>query len=119
MRTFGYLISLKGLQKSLTMDSMLFFIVGGLFLVIIVEFFFLQWIIDSITKEKGKLLEENSRLTKAVISKNANEYVMTASIDKVAPEDKPRQESEYVDPDNLSDDEFDDVLGIKRTPPKG
>ncbi len=119
MRTFGCLINLKGSQKSLTMDNILFFVIGGLFLVIIVEFFFLQWIIESITKEKGKLLEENSRLTKAVISKNANEYVMTASIDKVAPEDKPRQDNDYVDPDNLSDDEFDDVLGIKRIPPKG
>jgi hypothetical protein len=100
------------------MDSILFFIIGGLFVVIIVEFFFMQWMVDVVSKEKKQLLEELSRATKAVISKNANEYVMTAAIDKVPKEETPKVESDFVDPESLSDDQFDTVLGIKRQAPK-
>ncbi len=76
------------------------------------------FIVDQHKAKEDKLLEENSRLVKAVIAKNANDYVMTASIDKVAPEEKPKIDPDLVDPDDLSDDEFDKSLGIKRTPPK-
>lgn len=71
-----------------------------------------------IEKEKSKLLDEMSRLVKAVISKNANDYVMTASIDKIAPEEKQPENPDLIDPDSLSDDEFDSALGIKRVAPK-
>lgn len=71
-----------------------------------------------VLREKEKLLDEMSRLVKAVISKNANDYVMTASIDKVATEEKQPLSPDLVDPDTLTDDEFDQSLGIKRTPPK-
>lgn len=57
-------------------------------------------------KEKDKLLEELSRATKAVISKNANEYVMTTSIDKVPIEEKPEPDFDEVPEEALSDEEF-------------
>ena len=57
-------------------------------------------------KEKDKLLEELSRATKAVISKNANEYVMTTGIDKVAPEPAVEKDPDEVPEEALSDDEF-------------
>ena len=74
--------------------------------------------IKQVNEEKGKLLDELSRAVKAVIAKNANDYVMTASIDKVAPEEKPPADPDLIDPDALSDDEFDSALGIKRVAPK-
>ncbi len=75
-------------------------------------------IVDQHTLKENKMLEEQSRLVKAIIAKNANDYVMTTSIDKVAPEEKPKINDDLIDPDALSDDEFDKSLGIKRTPPK-
>lgn len=57
-------------------------------------------------QKENKLLEENSRLIKAVISKNAQDYVMTASIDKVAPEEKAPQETDLLPEESLSDEEF-------------
>jgi hypothetical protein len=57
-------------------------------------------------KEKDKLLEELSRATKAVISKNANDYVMTTGIDKVAIEEKPAKDPDEVPEESLSDDQF-------------
>lgn len=57
-------------------------------------------------KEKDKLLEELSRATKAVISKNANEYVMTTSIDKVPAEDKTELEPDEIPEEALNDEEF-------------
>lgn len=62
-------------------------------------------------KEKEKLLDEISRLVKAVIAKNANEYVMTASIDKVAPEPQPQLDTDEVLEENLSDEEFMQAIG--------
>jgi anionic cell wall polymer biosynthesis LytR-Cps2A-Psr (LCP) family protein len=67
--------------------------------------------------DKEKLMEENSRLVKAVISKNANDYVMAAAIDKVPAEEK-KESDEFVPEENLSDEEFESALGIRRTPPK-
>lgn len=85
-----------------------YLIIFGLFIVIIVEFFFVQWVIEQVSKEKTTLLEENSRLVKALIAKNATEYVMTTSIDKV-PEQKQTQEEDDVQQDvsQLDDDQFD------------
>lgn len=80
-----------------------------------------KWtIIDRSNKEKDKLLDELSKAIKAVISKNANEYVMTASIDKLPTEEKIPQEEldQEVPVDALSDDEFDKALGITRKAPK-
>lgn len=57
-------------------------------------------------KEKDKLLEELSRATKAVISKNANEYVMTTSIDKVPQEPAIEKDPDEVPEEALSDEEF-------------
>lgn len=57
-------------------------------------------------KEKDKLLEELSRATKAVISKNANEYVMTTGIDKVAPEPAIEKDPDEIPEEALSDEEF-------------
>jgi hypothetical protein len=73
---------------------------------------------QQVQKEKTKLLDEMSKLVKALISKNANDYVMTTSIDKVAPEEKAPQDPDLIDPDQLTDDEFDSALGIKRVAPK-
>lgn len=90
----------------------LLIVVGVLFLIIIgqaVERFFYT---QQTQKEKDKLLEELSRATKAVISKNANEYVMTTSIDKVAPETKPAEEPDLIPEEVLTDDEF--FAGIQK-----
>ncbi len=62
-------------------------------------------------KEKAQLLEELSRATKAVISKNANEYVMTTSIDKVAPEEKQPINEDEVPEEALNDDQFFSAIG--------
>jgi len=88
------------------MDSILFFIIGGLFIVIIVEFFFMQWFIDNVQKEKKTLLEDNSRLVKAIMAKNAHDYVMTTSIDKVQPEQVIEKDPEIVPEEAISDDDF-------------
>jgi hypothetical protein len=62
--------------------------------------------IKQVNEEKAKLLDELSRAVKAVIAKNANDYVMTASIDKVAPEEKPPLDPDLVPEESLSDEEF-------------
>lgn len=63
-------------------------------------------LLEQNTKEKEKLLEELSRAIKAVISKNASEYVMTASIDKVPSENKPTPPPDEIPEETLSDEEF-------------
>jgi hypothetical protein len=67
-------------------------------------------IVDQHIKEKDKLLEENSRLVKAVIAKNANDYVMTTSIDKVPAEAKAPPDPDLVPEESLSDEEFMDSI---------
>ena len=76
--------------------------------------------LDKQHKEKeNKLLEENSRLIKAVIAKNANDYVMTASIDKVAPEEKAPVDPDLVPEEALSDEEFMSSIGkVLKAPAK-
>lgn len=90
------------------------------FAVIIYLLFDRASLIESYQKEKDRLLDELSKAIKAVIAKNANEYVMTTSIDKVAPEDKKEEseEEQEVPLDAISDDEFDTALGIKRKAPQ-
>ena len=103
------------------MTSDLYFQITGyivLVLVIIIQAVERYFYSEQVKQKEDRLLEENSRLVKAVISKNANDYVMTASIDKVAPEEKAPADPDLVDPDSLTDDEFDEALGIKRKPPK-
>lgn len=93
------------------MDSILFFIIGGLFIVIIIEFFFMQWVIENVTKEKVVLIEDNSRLIKAIMAKNAHEYVMTTSIDKVPKEVATPRDPDEIPEENLNDDEFFKAIG--------
>lgn len=74
-------------------------------------------IIEQYQKEKEKLLDELSKAVKAVISKNANEYVMTTSIDKVAPENKPlAQETDEVPEEALNDEQFFEAIGNTMQP---
>ncbi len=61
-------------------------------------------------KEKQQLLDELSRATKAIISKNANEYVMTTSIDKVVPEEKKVEEDVQTQTDELNEEDFDKMI---------
>lgn len=61
-------------------------------------------------KEKDKILDELSKAIKAVIAKNANEYVMTTSIDKVAPEEKTVAPPDIVPEESISDDEFFEAI---------
>ncbi len=68
------------------------------------------FLVEQNQKQQDKLLDELSRMSKAVISKNANDYVMTASIDKVAAEEKPKADSDMIDPDTLSDDQFIEAI---------
>ena len=72
-------------------------------LALLIDRYFLK---EQHRKEKDKLLEELSRATKAVISKNANEYVMTTSIDKVAPEPTEFKEPDEIPEESLSDEDF-------------
>ncbi len=50
-------------------------------------------------------------VVKAVIAKNANDYVMTTSIDKVAPEQKQPTDPDLIPEESLSDDEFMETIG--------
>ena len=107
------------LQKNMSNDVIIYIIsLAALFGVIAFLILERASIVDQHRAKEDKLLEENSRLVKAIIAKNANDYVMTTSIDKVAPEEKPAVNSDLIDPDSLTDDEFDKTLGIKRTQPK-
>ena len=86
-------------------------IIVGLFVIIGLLVYDRWAFADREEREKKVLLEELSRATKAVIAKNANDYVMTTSIDKV-----PRETAEPVDPDlvqeeSLSDDQFMEAIG--------
>lgn len=98
----------------------LIYLAGFIILGLIIVFQILErfHVVDQATQKENKLLEENSRLVKAIIAKNANDYVMTTSIDKVPSEERPKEDNDQIDPDTLSDDDFDKVLGIKRKAPK-
>jgi hypothetical protein len=62
--------------------------------------------------EKTQLLDELSRATKAIMAKNAHEYVMTTSIDKVPSEPLQRQQDPTEIPEeSLTDDEFFHAIG--------
>ena len=62
------------------------------------------FIVEQHQKKEDKLLDELSRMTKAVMAKNAHEYVMTTSIDKV-----PKEETtETKDPDEIPEEALDD-----------
>ncbi len=82
-----------------------------LFIVIILLLADRYFAAEQTKKREDRLLEENSRLVKAVISKNANDYVMTTSIDKVAPEEKPPTDPDLVPEEAISDEAFFDAIG--------
>jgi hypothetical protein len=67
-------------------------------------------------QEKSKLLDELSKMSKAVISKNANDYVMTASIDKVAPEPPAPTDPDLIPEESLTDEEFMKAIHKDLTP---
>jgi len=100
------------------MDSLLYFIILALLIVIVVEFFFLQWVVDQEKKEKKTLLDQLQAQTRALISKNANDYVMTTAIDKTMTDERkePAQEQE-VQEEQLGDDEWYKRMGIKEPQP--
>lgn len=78
-------------------------VLTGVILFLLADRYF---IVEQHQKEKDKLLDELSRAIKAVISKNANDYVMTASIDKVPSENKPTPPPDEIPEETLSDEEF-------------
>jgi|SRR5579859_4046433 len=88
------------------------FVLFTLILVVIIQGVERYFFAEQVQKAQDKLLEELSRATKAVIAKNANDYVMTTSIDKVQPEEKPQLEPDMIPEENMTDDEFD--AAIKR-----
>lgn len=67
--------------------------------------------LDQHKAKEDKLLEENSRLVKAIIAKNANEYVMTTSIDKVPSEQKAPADPDLIPEESLNDEQFFDSIG--------
>lgn len=99
-------------------DPYLIGLIGILLVIILLLLFERASILDQAASEKSRLLDELSKAIKAVISKNANDYVMTTSIDRVASQEQKEEEPEEVPIDTLSDDEFDKALGIKREAPK-
>lgn len=87
-------------------DYLLFVAFLILGLVIFLQAFERSSVVEQHTKKEDKLLEENSRLIKAIIAKNANDYVMTTSIDKVQPEVKRPTDPDLIPEEALSDEEF-------------
>ena len=69
------------------------------------------FIVEQHQKKEDKLLDELSKALKAVISKNANDYVMTTSIDKVAPETKAPPSPDEIPEESLNDDQFFKAIG--------
>lgn len=99
-------------------DFLLVEIIVGLFAVILGEFLFFNSMLERIQKEKDKLLEEMARSNRALVAKNAHEYVMTASIDKVMTDEKaPQQpEDEGMEETALSDKDWFKAMGIEKEP---
>lgn len=89
-------------------DLVVTFILLGVIVLLLADRYF---IVEQHQKKEEKLLDELSKATKAVISKNANEYVMTASIDKVAPEEKTVVEPDEIPEEALSNEDFFEAIG--------
>ncbi len=100
-------------------DISFFFILATLIVIIVIQGIERYFFAEQAKLVQDKLLEELSRATKAVIAKNAQDYVMTTSIDKVPTEDKPRLEPDMVPEENLSDDEFFSSIGKQLKDDKG
>ena len=95
-------------------DFILLAVIVGLFCVVIGEFIFLQWVIEQEKKEKKSLLDQLQAQNRALISKNAHDYVMTTSIDKVMTDEKTQQEeSDEVPKESVSDEVWYKHMGIK------
>ena len=96
-------------------DYLVIAILAGVIIMLVVDRFF---IVEQHQKDKDKLLEELSRAVKAVISKNANEYVMTTSIDKVAPEERKVVSPDEIPEESVSDDDFFKAVskGLQNSP---
>lgn len=90
----------------ITSDYLIIALFGLNIVVIVFQVIERFYIIEQYKEQECKMLEEQSRLIKAIIAKNANDYVMTTSIDKVPAEEKPRLESDLIPEESLNDDEF-------------
>lgn len=92
------------------MDSFLIvFIITGLFVTILAEFIFLIYVLDYTNKEKNRLLDEITKLNTALVSKDANEYVMRRTMDNVVKEE-PKQPEQTADSSELTDEEYDKMI---------
>ena len=89
-------------------DILIYILLGTVIIIQLLERFFYG---EQVSKREDKLLEEVSRAMKAVIARNANEYVMTTSIDKVPTDDKPKPAPDEVPEEALSDDQFFNAIG--------
>lgn len=95
----------------MTTDLLNLFIYFGLFAIIILLLVDRWSLLDKADKEKERLLEELSKLNTALISKNANEYTMMRTMDKVVKEDKPAvADPDLVDETEMEDDDFYEAL---------
>ena len=92
----------------MTTDILYFIILAVIIAFLLVHQYFT---IRQNIQEKDKLLDELSKMSKAVISKNANDYVMAAAIDKVPKEEPQKLSSDLVDEETLSDKEFMQTIG--------
>lgn len=84
-------------------NDLIIIVLLGLIVFLVVERHFFT---KQVQLEKDKLLEELSRTVKAVIAKNASDYVMTTSIDKVPTEPTAPLSPDLVPEESLTDDEF-------------
>ena len=100
-------------------DPASLYIIFGLFVVILGEFFYMQWALSEEKKEKRELLNQIQAQNRALISKNANDYVMTTAIDKTISDEKapPNPDDEMIDETQLGDDEWFKRMGIKDLQP--
>lgn len=92
-------------------DLALPFIIIALITIIVIQAVERYFFAEQQQRQQERLLEELSRATKAVIAKNANDYVMTTSIDKVPAERPPVPQSDLIPEESLSDEQFMAAIG--------
>ena len=88
----------------------------GIIVLLIIE---RHLVAEQFQKREAKLLDELSKAIKAVMAKNANDYVMMTSIDKVPTEDKPVASPDEVPEEALTDDQFFEAVGKSLEDKKG
>lgn len=78
-------------------------------IIIIIQIFERQALLERESKEKKDLHEQNAKLQAALIAKSANEYTMMRTMDKVV-EKEPENPPGAVDMSELDDETYDKMI---------